>query len=172
MKKIICLMVMTILISGCATKALHNRGANALLANGLVQAYPGSDAYLTPSAARISNEPAVLSASLGAQPLTAGERQSLFMSASQRSQSASEYSAHEWPFQTLAARIWDYIILPIGGATAAGGVIYGIDQLALGGGDGDKEAVEVNGDGNVVTYYGNDGDVNDSHDETTGIPVN
>ena len=169
MKKIICLMVMTILISGCATKALHNRGANALLANGLVQAYPGSDAYLTPSAARISNEPAVLSASLGAQPLTAGERQSLFMSASQRSQSASEYSAHEWPFQTFFARVFDYFVIPVGTATGIGGIAYGISEATSGGGGSGGGDTTVTGDGNIV--YNNDGSVTtDSHDSTTAAP--
>ena len=172
MNKMILMGIVIALSAGCATKALRNKGARTLEAFGLVQAYPGSDAYIAPETARSSNNPQIANAAIGSQDLSLQERSQLHMSQSQRSQTASYYSAKEWPIMNFFAHIFDYVVLPIGGATAVGGVVYGIDQLAVGGGDrgGDDNSVTITGDNNTTDNNSGEGSSSDSHDTTGTAP--
>jgi len=172
MQKIVFVITIIILCAGCATNGLRNKGGRTLEAYGLVEAYPGSDAYIAPETARSSNNPQIANAAIGAQDLSLQERSQLHMSQSQRSQTASYYSAKEWPFQTFFARIYDYIGLPVIGGTAAAGIIYGVDQLVLGGGDsgGDDNSVTITGDNNTTDNNSGEGSSSDSHDTTGTAP--
>jgi len=172
MQKIVFMVTIIILCAGCATKGLRNKGGRTLEAYGLVEAYPDADAYITPSTAKRSNNPYVMEAAIGTQDLSAQERSLLHMKAGQRSQTASYYSAKEWPFQNFFSHVFDYIGLPVIGGTAAAGLVYGIDQLVLGGGDsgGDDNSVTITGDNNTTDNNSGEGSSSDSHDTEGYVP--